>query len=144
VAVKPENTFIASVNRHLKTTYFEKTNNPFRSGIADVWYSGKQGDLWVEYKYAPSLPKTQLYRPDLSARQIKWLGDRYDEGRNVAVILGLPQGGVVYLHREWEAWALPARLHELTRSRPELAEWIYQQVGYSPCKSSGRSSEPPQ
>lgn len=141
MAIKPESSFIQSINKQkiLRETYFEKTNNPFRSGIADVWYSGALGDLWVEYKYEPSLPKIKEYRPDLSARQLKWLGDRRDEGRNVAVILGLPEGGVIYTDKAWLLEFTQAELMARSLSRPEIAQWIFEQVGTSKCKLSDRS-----
>jgi hypothetical protein len=144
MAAKPESTFTASINRQkaLKETYFEKTNNPFRSGIADFWYSGERGDLWVEYKYEPSLPKIKEYRPDLSPRQLKWLGDRRDEGRNVAVILGLPEGGVIYTDKSWILTFNQDELMARSLSRPEIAQWIFEQVGKSKCKLSDRSPLP--
>lgn len=144
MSTKPETTFILSVHRHLPEVYHEKMNNPFRSGCADVWYSGSQDDLWVEYKYEPSLPKSNKnYTLNLSARQVKWLNERYEEGRNVAVILGLPEGGVIYESRYWEVPRLTNSLRECTRTRPELAEWILARTGKSPCKSSRRSPELP-
>jgi hypothetical protein len=156
MAAKPETGFINSINKHLKEIYFEKTNNPFRSGIADSWYSGERGDLWVEYKYEPNLPKIKEYLPNLSPRQLKWLGDREDEGRNVAVILGFPEGGVIYhtrrqSHRpDWynfHSWLEPQTRDQLLQralTRQELAKWIFETVGMSPCKSSsGRSPAQP-
>ena len=140
---KPETTFIASVHRHMPETYHEKTNNPFRSGVADCWYSGTLDDLWVEYKYEPSLPKTKEYLPDLSPRQVKWLGDRVNEGRNVVVVLGLPEGGVVYRRDQWLVPQTRAQLLQRVLTRQELAKWIVERVGKSPCLSSGRSPAPP-
>lgn len=140
MACKPESTFIQSIHRHLKETYFEKMNNPFRSGCADVWYSGDKGDLWVEYKNEPSLPKIKEYRLDLSARQEKWLSDRCDEGRNVAVILGFPEGGVIYQYKSWRLEFTKAELMQRSLTRPELAQWIFDQVGRSKCKTLSESS----
>jgi hypothetical protein len=136
VSSKPETTFTMSINRQgiLKETYFEKMHNPFRAGTADYWYSGAVGDLWVEYKYEPSLPKIKEYRPDLSPRQEKWLGDRYADGRNIAVILGLPEGGVIYTHKSWLFAFTKAELMTRCVPRPQIAEWIFEQVGASPCK----------
>ncbi|MDQ3273755.1 MAG: hypothetical protein M3Q39_01665 [Actinomycetota bacterium] len=144
MAAKPESTYTQSINRQkvLKETYYEKTNNPFRSGIADMWYSGERGDLWVEYKYEPSLPKIKEYRPDLSPRQVKWLGDRHDEGRKVAVILGLPEGGVIYTDKSWLLEFKQAELLARSLSRPEIAQWIFEQVGKSKCKTLSGPSPP--
>lgn len=140
MSTKPETTFILSVNRLLKGVYYEKTNNPFRSGIADSWYSGELGDLWVEYKYEPSLPKSKEYIPNVSPRQDKWLCGRFDEGRNVAVILGVPEGGIVMRSKTWMVPHTRPWLLDQVLSRPDLAKWIFSQVGKSPCKAlSGRS-----
>jgi hypothetical protein len=81
MARKPENTFIASVHKHLQCTYFEKMNNPYRSGTPDVWYSGDKSDLWAEYKFIQSIPVKVDVRLDLSELQKLWLRRRYEEGR---------------------------------------------------------------
>ena len=99
----PETTFIASVHRHLpKSLYWMKNHNQFNSGIADCWYDGPNGDLWVEYKFItiPKKPDTMI-EIGLSERQLLWLGDRYDNGRNVAVIVGCKEGGV-WFSTKWE------------------------------------------
>lgn len=132
---KPETTFIASIHKHLKDVYYEKMNNPYRSGGADVWYSGVEGDLWVEYKYIPSLPRTKELVPNLSAMQLKWLADRHAEGRNVAVILGFPQGGIVYRFPDWTQPQTRVWFETRFLERPDLARWIKAQVGRSPCRS---------
>lgn len=143
MAAKPETQFIKSIHDKLKPrrVYHEKTNNPFRSGIADVWYSGRLGDLWVEYKYIEKLPRSDEIKPDLSARQVKWLGDRYEEGRNVAVILGTRAGGVLYQHYDWLVPYSDKLLLPRLQPRPALAEWIFSQVGASPCLLSEPSRE---
>lgn len=134
MASKPESVFIRGVNKYLTTTYFEKTNNPFRGGIADMWYSGTKSDLWVEYKYEPSLPRTRTYLPKLSPLQVMWLGNRYDEGREVAVILGIPEGGVIFTELGWLKPHTRSELLARAVSRQELAKWIHFRVGDSPCK----------
>ena len=146
MATKPESTFYRSINNQkpLKETYGEKMSNPYRAGTADYWYSGEHGDLWVEYKYEPSLPKIKEYRIDLSARQEKWLSDRCDEGRSVAVILGFPEGGVVFTGKSWRLTFTKNELLQRSLSRPEIAQWIFDQVGRSKCKKlSEQSQQPP-
>jgi len=93
-STKPENTFIKSVHRHLVDTYAEKMCNPYRAGIPDVWYSGFKRDLWVEYKFLPRTPRG-LILPNLSGQQKLWIERRKAEGRNVWVIVGMKEGGVV-------------------------------------------------
>lgn len=129
----PENTFIESVHRHLPDTLYRmKNHNQFNAGIADCWYSGRVGDLWVEYKYleVPKRPDTLIDLVDtkkpyaLSALQQEWLKDRFSEGREVGVIVGSKNGGVwmpgttftVPCSAQWFINAL--------KTRRELAELI--------------------
>lgn len=139
---KPENSFIRGVNAHLPTVYFEKMNNPWRSGTADVWYSGKLGDLWIEYKYVPKVPKRTTILPDLSPRQLKWLNDRDAEGRRVAVVVGHPAGGVVFGPGEYDRPMPPEEFLRLTMSRSQLAAWIFDHTGESPCRLRSTCSLP--
>jgi hypothetical protein len=97
-----EHGFIRSVNNQLKllcggSVFVWKIHTTFSGGTPDCWYSGASGDLWVEYKYLPILPRRKKTRiiPALSARQLSWLAERYAEGRNVLVVLGSPSGCAV-------------------------------------------------
>lgn len=102
--IQPENRFIQSVNRKLplKTEiHYEKMNNPYRRGTADSWYSGNKADMWIEWKYLPKLPKTIDPQKLLHPLQTAWLNGRYKEGRNVCVVIGCPDGGVVLRDKEW-------------------------------------------
>ena len=130
---KPENTFIRAIHRNLPRTYAEKMNNPWRAGTADVWYSGNRGDLWVEYKYIERIPRSSAILPDLTPRQKRWLNSRYDDGRNVAVILGLPTGGVIYRDKDWMNPKDRETLAGLVVPKDEISRWIYAQVGDSGC-----------
>lgn len=132
---KPENRFIGSVHRYLPRTYAEKMNNPWRAGTADVWYSGERGDLWVEYKFIERVPRSKEILPDLTPRQRRWLNDRFDEGRNVAVVLGTPMGGVIYRNKEWMKPLTQQEVLARIVSREEIARWIFSQVGASTCPS---------
>lgn len=136
---KPESVFTASVHKYLKAKlYFEKMNNPFRAGTADFWYSGVKGDLWIEYKYIPKLPTRTTILPDLSPRQLKWLNDRAAEGRNVHVIVGHPNGGVVW-PVAFDQPMQPAAFEKLSLTRAQLASWILEVTGESPCRSPATS-----
>ena len=132
---KPENRFIGSVHRYLPRTYAEKMNNPWRAGTADVWYSGDRGDLWIEYKFIERIPRSAEILPDLTPRQKRWLNNRFDEGRNVAVVLGTPTGGVIYRNKEWMRPLDHVTLSGLIVPRDEIARWIFSQVGASKCQS---------
>lgn len=128
-STKPENQFIKGVHARLARTHCEKMCNPYRSGTPDVYYSGRVGDLWVEYKYITRIPRSAEILPDLTPRQKRWLDSRYSEGRNVAVILGTPTGGVIYRNREWLKPLTFEALNALVVSKDEIARWIYSQVG---------------
>lgn len=132
MARKPENAFIASVHRHLPATlHWEKMHNPYRSGTADVWYSGQKADLWVEYKYIDKIPsRASKIEVDLSPLQLDWLTKRKEEGRNVAVILGCPNGGAVLHVSEWKSRQVKvADFKERLVSRKDLATTILLQIG---------------
>ena len=77
-----------------------KNHNPYVAGVPDYWYSGPRGDLWVEAKWLPKIPVKAPIRATLSALQTAWLNARLAEGRNVAVMIGCPEG--VYLMRDGE------------------------------------------
>jgi hypothetical protein len=126
MAEKPETVFTRSVHRHLPPALYRmKTHNPYLSGPADMWYSGRRADLWVEYKFEV-LPKrpTTLVAPGLSALQVDWLRDRHQEGRNVAVIVGCAEGGVVFRDLEWEKALTLVEFRARLQKRPELAAFI--------------------
>jgi hypothetical protein len=146
---KPETRFIAAVNRHLplkrlranagvrekfppeRWIHYEKMHNDFRGGTADAWYSGIGGDLWIEYKFLPRIPRRGLIEPQklLSALQADWLNERRKEGRNVAVIVGCPAGGVLLKGSSWTSTYTPDEWRSLIYSVPNLAEWIWSQTG---------------
>lgn len=127
---KPETSFRLGVEKYLpskKEPHREKMNNPYRGGTADSWYSGKAGDLWVEYKFLPCKPQRGDITPkrlDLSALQLDWLRGRYEEGRKVAVIVGCPEGGVVLTHLAWEATHSVEQFLSLLKPRKLIAMWI--------------------
>lgn len=121
-----ENTFIASIHRLLpKAIYALKNHNEFNGGIADVWYDGPVGDLWVEYKFIV-VPKrdTTTITIDLSELQKQWLRDRYNNGRNVAVIVGCKDGGVWFEDLAWEELVLASEFRRCLVSRRALATML--------------------
>lgn len=127
----PETRFIASIHRLLpEDLYRMKNHNTYVGGPADVWYSGKRMDMWIEYKYVAKLPKIidlmdTKKNYALSALQQEWLRGRHREGRNVVVILGCIEGGLVFSRLSWEQ-----KCNEETVSymgidtRLEIAKWI--------------------
>ena len=99
-------------------------NNPYSSGTADWWYSGNLADLWVEYKYLPKIPVRVDILPDLSELQKDWLEGRYEEGRNVAVVVGSPIGAVIYEGKDWLKHISPDDFRSRCKTRQELALWL--------------------
>lgn len=75
-------------------------------GVPDHYYSGSIADMWAEYKYFPTdRYKFDLTRPlktpKLSRGQQHWLNSRYDQGREVWVIVGMPSGGIILYDKVW-------------------------------------------
>lgn len=92
-----ESGYTRKIGRLLRTdVYTWKISDRFTAGVPDAYYSGPAQDLWVEYKHIAKPPKSTKQSPALSALQEKWLRDRMEEGRNVAVIVGLgTRNGVI-------------------------------------------------
>lgn len=131
MASKPETTFYESIHRHLPPElHREKMHNPFRGGTFDQWYSGKNKDLWVEYKFIvlPKRPAT-LVVCNLSKLQLDWGRKRLAEGRNVHVIMGSKEGGVILYPTEWSDSLSAGDFARRTVSRQKIAEWIIHQTG---------------
>lgn len=124
---KPETNFRLRVERKLpRALHHEKMANPYIGGTADSWYSGKKADLWVEYKFLPSIPQRGVItakRLGLTALQLDWLEGRYKEGRNVAVIVGVPGGGIIMRDLLW-AKDSPTSIFAARMSDAAIAEWI--------------------
>lgn len=122
----PENTFIASIHRHLPAgLYRMKNHNQFNSGIADCWYSGNAADLWIEYKYVaiPKRPDT-LITINLSELQKNWLRCRHAEGREVGVIVGCREGGVYFYGVSWDQPIKAGDFRKHLKTRAELVAAI--------------------
>ena len=125
---KPESQFIFSVHKHISSTqvYSMKNHNAYVGGIADVWYSGRTADLWIEYKFITSDTPRLPVVPTLSPQQFRWIKDRKKEGRNVWVIVGHKKGGVIYRDLiEIELGIPPKEFIERMLSRKALAAEIY-------------------
>lgn len=122
----PENTFIRSVHRHLPVElYVLKNNNQFHAGIADCWYSGPAGDLWIEYKFV-ALPKRENTNIEISLSELQkhWLRSRHAENRTVGVIVGCKEGGVYFPGTSWGAPCNSLLFRASIESRQKLAGMI--------------------
>lgn len=136
---KPENVFIASVHRLLPPVtllYRMKNNNDYNSGIADCWYSGPRGDLWIEYKFLelPKRDKTIIdlvggKDPMITPLQQQWLAERLNEGRDCWVIVGCKDGGALFKKQQWGTPLATVEFKRLLKTRAELATLIEEHVG---------------
>lgn len=99
-----ESAFTASLRPPLIAAgiYPLKLNLSFQNGVADCWYSGHKRDLWNEQKFLKTLPKTIDPCKLLTPLQQLWLTARAAEGRNVAVIIGSPEGCVWLPGLSWK------------------------------------------
>lgn len=107
-----------------------KNHNPYTAGIPDCWYSGRQGDLWIEYKWLAKPPVTARVQPQnlLSALQRTWLNNRQKEGRRVCVIIGCDEGGVLLQDGEWDRSLSAETFKRTLLPIATLAQWISEQV----------------
>ena len=107
---KPETGLIGRVHKMLpRHIDAEKTHNPFRGGIWDVYYESPNGLLWVEYKWAERLPKVidlgdPRKKPSLSKLQQTWGEQRVANDIPCAVCAGFGRGRdavCVWWNNEW-------------------------------------------
>jgi len=116
-----EHGFIRAVHRRLPpSVYALKLAVRFVRGIPDCWYSSTGGDLWVEYKYRPRTPR-RTFDPRVSAHQQRWMTDRLQEGRRIALVIGTPDGALVLTDG---AWATKAQPPSTWLTTTEVALWI--------------------
>lgn len=142
MATQPENRFLQKVNKKV-IGYSIKMNVQFNNGIPDCYYSGVLGDLWVEYKWLPRLPvrDTSEVKIALSPLQSFWLSSRCLEGRNVAVIIGSPEGCVVLTDRQWEQPLLCKEFKERAVTATSVSEWINGLIGKKDGPPIGNKNE---
>ena len=125
LTLKPERRFRQSVTKYLKSIYVWSINDSWHAGVPDHYYSGPKADMWIEYKYFPTdRTKFDLTRPEkhpkLSRLQQHWLNTRYDEGREVWVVVGMPSGGMILFDKAWMEPVIVEHLY----TRKEIAAEI--------------------
>ncbi len=128
---KPEARFVASIHRHLPiNVYREGMANPYRGGTPDNYYDGPKSDLWVEYKFEPTFPKTlDLINPKsktrLSSLQQRWIQRRWNNGKNAIVIFGCFDGVLILTHpKGWQEKYTKEETMPALITRKETALWI--------------------
>lgn len=65
---------------------------------------------------------------ELSPLQLRWLGKRYEEGRNVWVIAGSPEGAWIFKNRTWETDLDPIVIRSNKLTKHDIAEFITGEV----------------
>lgn len=126
MARKPEATYTSDIKKKLGAgVYALKLCLPYTAGVADSWYDGPARDLWVEYKFMNPLPKTiDLVGgkdPVLTKLQQDFLKARYENGRNVAVIVGSKSGGVMFPGLSWQTPITRDEFLARAQTKPEVA-----------------------
>ena len=122
-----ESGFTQSIMRKLdKRVYKWKIMNMMQNGVPDCYFSGPAGDLWVEVKYitAPKRDTTKII-PNLSPLQLKWLEERANEGRNVAVLIGSNIGSTILEGKYFDGYLTRKNL---TATKQQVIEWIETQT----------------
>lgn len=117
-----ESSYTRKINKLLRpSVYAWKISDRFTAGIPDAYYSGPANDLFVEYKLIVKPPKTTKQCAALSGLQQKWIRDRLEEGRDVAVVVGLgTRAGLILRGRKiFEPLDLTQAV-----SCKEIADWI--------------------
>ena len=82
-----------------------KLNLAYQAGVPDCYYSGSVMGLWSEHKrFKVTPPIMDLTKHAVTTKlQQKWLIDRYEEGRNVCVIIFTDDSGhMLRWGRDWE------------------------------------------
>lgn len=131
-----ESTFTSAIRKLLPpepTLYALKLNLPYTAGVPDAWYSGRGGDLWVEYKYLKHIPReidlVGGRSPTITLLQQGWLTARFNQGRSVGVIVGCEGGGVVFPDLDWKELVPKDEFMHRIWSRRQIADWIMHRVG---------------
>ena len=135
-----ESAFYRRVNDRLpKSIHHQAMTGVTWNGTLDRYYDGKLADLWVEYKAWPSMPRDGqiCVKPDpgrkqqrqgrLSVNQMRWATRRWNTGKNVAVIVVLPNRRALILKTPWH-WEQPVSVSD-AQPVEEVAKWIIEQVG---------------
>lgn len=112
--------------------YTWKINASYVKGVPDWWASGSTQDLWVENKRVvtipPSLDLTDQ-KKYLTLHQQFWLEQRYNEGRNVGVIVFSAQGHLWLPGLTWKEPISRLRFVETCMPMKNLADEMVEICG---------------
>ena len=128
-----------SLRKLLKNrVYAWKINANFTAGIPDWWGSGSHQDLWVENKRIkndgdpPAFLDLTNHDDYLTVLQQNWLVDRYNEGRNVGVLVFSKHGHVYFPGLSWQDPISKLDFIERAMSKKDMAERLINILGELP------------
>lgn len=98
-----ESGFIRSLRSKIPPSIYSlKTHDRFTAGLPDIYLAAEGGKaLWVEVKYEPIAP-VRSHKPHLSANQDAWLSRHHALGHQVCVVVGSPDGAMLYPPITWQ------------------------------------------
>ena len=97
------------------------------NGTPDRYYDGVVRDLWVEYKMLRSLPRSGVAVGDYTPLQLRWMTRRWERGKNVIGVVGLP-GRVACIQLSPDEWKLGTEVASAL-SLDQVAQWIVDYCG---------------
>lgn len=102
--MKPENQLISNIHKHLDSSIWcEKTANPYRRGMPDVYYEAPGSFLWAEYKWFPKETVRDIdLRCHLTPAQQAWLERAHTNHIPTVVIAGCPRKAVLLDGLSWQ------------------------------------------
>ena len=127
-------------NRFTKAGVFSwKINDGFAGGVTDFFIEGARADAWVEVKYIKALPKRDttiidLMNPStyLSILQQAWLRRRYTKRQDAYVLVGCPEGAILFTDLEWETPRPAHYYRNHVEPAEEIVSHLLTQVGSIP------------
>lgn len=125
-----ENSFWQALRKKLvPKVYALKLNVRYVAGVPDVWLSGSKDDLWLELKFLPKLPPVIDCTKLLSVGQQLWLEGRHNEGRNTSVLVGSPEGHVLYDGLDWKSQMTRGTFIQSCKTTSDIAELLIEGLG---------------
>lgn len=124
-----ESTWTAAVNKLVdKEVYVLKVSLRFTAGVPDCFYEGASDECWAEYKYLSSVPReldlTGGKDPIITRLQQTWLTRRHNNGKRVMVVVGSPDGGVLFPALDWQRIITREEFLERALTKKEIAAEI--------------------
>lgn len=133
-----EHQWVSSLHQSMRKKYDDikiwKINDDYAGGVPDACYFGPASTLWVEYKYLviPKRDSTIIDLTDknryLTALQQDWLTNLYLFNISHAVIVGSPEGGVVFPGNSWKTPITTKEFRSRVIPKNKIAEILHSEV----------------